>query len=66
MEFNRLRPAIRSLWMSISAAKLNMHYSVRSTENGESTLHTGVGKQKVSQLNDSLHCMSEEFVINKY
>lgn len=45
MEFNRLS----GVWMGVSAAKLNMHYSVRPAENSESTLHTGVGgKPKLS------------------
>lgn len=62
MEFNRLKPAIRSLWMSISVAKLNMHLSVKPTENSEATLHTGsVGNEK--SLSSIIICTAEELVI---
>lgn len=48
MDFNMFRPARGSLWMSILAAKLNMHYSVNPMENSESTLHTGAVENEKS------------------
>lgn len=48
--------------MSISVAKLNMHLSVKPTENSEATLHTGsVGNEK--SLSSIIICTAEELVI---
>lgn len=52
MEFSMLRPAIQNMQMNTSAAKINLHFSVKPQETSDLTPYTGVRGNLQSNSNE--------------